>query len=94
MVLVGGDIHRSRVIRHDTKASAGYNIIELISSPMHRSVIKSANAPHPGLIKDMGEPHTFLLLDAAQRDGVATAARARFVNDEGTEHFAIDLLQQ
>ena len=94
VVLVGGDIHRSRVIRHDTKASAGYNIIELISSPMHRSVIKSANAPHPGLIKDMGEPHTFLLLDAAQRDGVATAARARFVNDEGTEHFAIDLLQQ
>ena len=61
---------------------------------MHSSVIKSANAPHPGLIKDMGEPHTFLLLEASQKDGKATAVRARFVNDEGTEHFAIDLLKQ
>lgn len=94
IVLVGGDIHRSRVIRHDTKSSAGYSIIELISSPMHDSIIKTANAPHPGLIKDMGEPHTFLLLEASQKDGKATAVRARFVNDEGTEHFAIDLRQQ
>ncbi len=94
VVLIGGDIHRSRVIRHDTKKAAGYSIIELISSPMHHSIIKSANAPHPGLIKDMGEPHTFLLLEASQKDGKATAVRARFVNDEGTEHFAIDLLKQ
>lgn len=94
VILVGGDIHRSRVIRHSTKQAAGYDIMELISSPMHRSVIASANAPHPGLIKDMGEPHTFLLLDASQRNGEATSLRARFVNDEGTEHFAIDLLKQ
>jgi alkaline phosphatase D len=92
VVLVGGDIHRSRVVRHSSKDLAGYDILELISSPMHHSIIKSANAPHPGLIKDMGEPHTFLLIDAAQENGKATKARARFVNDEGTEHFAIDLL--
>tara|TARA_R110002096_G_scaffold23743_2_gene75443 strand:+ start:2023 stop:3300 length:1278 start_codon:yes stop_codon:yes gene_type:complete len=94
VVLVGGDIHRSRVIRHATKESAGYDIVELISSPMHHSIIKAANAPHPGLIKDMGEPHTFLLLDAAQLDGKLTSLLARFVNDEGTEHFAIDLLKK
>jgi len=93
VVLVGGDIHRSRVIRHATKKSAGYDIVELITSPMHHSIIKAANAPHPGLLKDMGEPHTFLLLDAQQLGGKATSVRARFVNDEGTEHFAIDLLQ-
>lgn len=93
VVLVGGDIHRSRVIRHATKKAAGYDIIELISSPMHHSIIKAANAPHPGLIKDMGEPHTFLLIDAAQTNGKVTSVRARFVNDEGTEHFAIDLIK-
>ncbi|MFT7536734.1 MAG: alkaline phosphatase D [Hyphomicrobiaceae bacterium] len=93
VVLVGGDIHRSRVVRHATKETAGYDIIELISSPMHHSIIKKANAPHPGLIKDMGEPHTFLLIDAKQLDGKLSSVRARFVNDEGTEHFAIDLLK-
>lgn len=91
VVLVGGDIHRSRVVRHATKDTCGYDILELISSPMHHSIIKAANAPHPGLIKDMGEPHTFLLLDVAQKDGTVTSARARFVNHEGKEHFAIDL---
>ena len=93
VVLVGGDIHRSRVVRHATKATAGYDIIELISSPMHHSIIKAANAPHPGLIKDMGEPNTFLLLDAAQDKGKLSSVRARFVNSEGLEHFAIDLLK-
>ncbi len=93
VVLIGGDIHRSRVVRHATKATAGYDIIELISSPMHHSIIKAANAPHPGLIKDMGEPNTFLLLDAAQEQGKLTSLRARFVNAEGIEHFAIDLLE-
>jgi hypothetical protein len=41
----------------------------------------------------MGEPHTFLLIDAAQQNGKVTSVRARFVNDEGTEHFAIDLIK-
>jgi hypothetical protein len=40
----------------------------------------------------MGEPHTFCLLDATQQDGQVTTLRARFVNNAGTEHFAIDLL--
>ena len=92
VLLVSGDIHRSRVVRHASKALAGYDIIELISSPMHHSIIATANAPHPGLLKDMGEPHTFCLLDATQQDGQVTTLRARFVNDAGTEHFAIDLL--
>ena len=91
VTLVGGDIHRSRVIQHASKSLAGYDIIELIVSPMHDGVIASANAPHPGLIKDMGEPQTFLLLDISKQEGSIKEARARFLNAKGKEHFAFDL---
>ncbi|NOZ38988.1 MAG: alkaline phosphatase family protein [Planctomycetes bacterium] len=64
VVLVGGDIHRTRVVRHATSDVVGYDLIELITSPMHDGIIEAANAPHPGLLFDAGEPHTFLLLTA------------------------------
>lgn len=62
VVLVGGDIHRTRVVRHATSDVVGYDLTELITSPMHDGIIDSANMPHPGLLFDAGEPHTFLLL--------------------------------
>lgn len=62
VVLVGGDIHRTRVVRHATSDVVGYDLTELITSPMHDGIIETANAPHPGLLFDAGEPHTFLLL--------------------------------
>ncbi len=87
VVLVGGDIHRSRVIRHATAVSAGYDLLELITSPLHGGLIAAAAAPHPGLVADMPAPNSFLLLDAD-----ATAApptlRARFVDAEGREWWA------
>lgn len=59
--LVGGDIHRSRVVRHDEALElAGYAIHEFITSPLHGGVIESANAPHPGLVADFGAPNAFL----------------------------------
>ncbi|MGI9454925.1 MAG: alkaline phosphatase D family protein [Aeoliella sp.] len=64
VVLVGGDIHRTRVVRHATKELVGYDLTELITSPLHDGIIETANAPHPGLIFDAGEPHSFLLLTA------------------------------
>ncbi len=64
VVLVGGDIHRTRVVRHATSDVVGYDLTELITSPMHDGIIETANAPHPGLLFDAGEPHTFLLLTA------------------------------
>ncbi len=92
VILVGGDIHRSRVLRHDTKDLAGYDIYELISSPMHGSVIEAANAPHPSLIKDMGIPNMFMLLEVEQRAEVVTSLQARFLNSSGKEHYRIDLM--
>jgi alkaline phosphatase D len=86
VVLVSGDIHRSRVIQHDSKASAGYDIIELISSPMHHRIIDSANAPHPGLIWDAGLKNSFLLLTVDRKQD-ATSATAQFIDRTGEVGF-------
>ena len=63
VVLVGGDIHRSRCIVHATEESAGYDIPEFITSPMHDRIIATANQPHPGLQFDTGSPNSYLLLE-------------------------------
>ncbi len=94
VLLIGGDIHRSRVIQHDTTESAGYPIHELIVSPMHTGIIETANQPHPGLIKDMGTPQTFLLLDAVQAGGELRSLRATFRDASGTDHFTLDLVER
>jgi alkaline phosphatase D len=90
-VLIGGDIHRSRVIRHQSTSLAGYDLVELISSPMHNGIIQTANVPHPGLIKDMGEPHTFLVVTA---DSMVTPPTlvATFMNGDGQTHFEMRVL--
>lgn len=80
VTLIGGDVHRSRLIRHATEDVAGYDIIELITSPMHARVIGLANAPHPGLIKDMGEPSSFLMLRADTTQQDAPELTATFIS--------------
>jgi alkaline phosphatase D len=72
VVLIGGDIHRSRVVVHATKAVVGYDLTELISSPMHGRVIDAANAPHPGLRFDSGEGHVVCIVAAHERELRAT----------------------
>ena len=42
---MGGDIHRPRAIEHDTAATVGYPLLELISSPMHERVIGRPTDP-------------------------------------------------
>ena len=39
VVLVSGDVHRSRVIRHATTALLGYDLTECVTSPLHGRVI-------------------------------------------------------
>ena len=62
VVLVGGDIHRSRALRHATTETAGYPLTELITSPLANTVITTAKVPHPGLLHDAAERNTFMLL--------------------------------
>ena len=64
--LVSGDIHWSRVIKHDTKSKIGYDLIEFITSPIHEKLISAANAPHEGDLFSIGEINSFLLLNATR----------------------------
>ena len=73
VVLVAGDIHRSRVIKHAAAEIAGYDLYEFISSPLHSHVIGLAKQPHPGLLFDAGEPHTFLTLATNSNSTVLVA---------------------
>lgn len=82
VVLVGGDIHRTRALRHSTKDVAGYDLLELITSPMHDSIIEAANAPHPDLLFDAGEPHSFLIVDCDTQQSPPVLT-ARFLNADG-----------
>lgn len=74
VVLVGGDIHRSRLIRHATRETVGYELTELITSPLAQSVIALADAPHPGLVWDAGVEQTCLVIEATR-----TVLTARFL---------------
>jgi len=93
VILVGGDIHRTRVLRHKTNDRAGYQIPELITSPIHDGVIKTANAPHPALIHDSGQPNTFLLVTVV---GNAEPAQlnAKFLDKDGQAFFEVTFGEQ
>lgn len=84
VVLVGGDVHRSRVILHPTTAACGYELPELVTSPLAQNVIDGNAAPVPGLVFDAGEPQSALLLVAVGR-GDDALLRAVFVAGDGRE---------
>lgn len=92
VVLVGGDIHRSRVLKYDTTETVGYSLTELITSPIHDGVMESADAPHPNLVFDAGVPHSFLLIDADSRKSPATLT-ARFKDSSGKEFHTVRLTE-
>ena len=86
LMLVGGDVHRTRVLRHHSEATAGYRILELVTSPVHDGVIATAKAPHPALLHDFGQPHSFLLLEVDSRARPATC-RVAFMGPDGKPFF-------
>lgn len=90
VLLIGGDIHRTRVLRHHSTEQAGYRIPELITSPVHDGVISNAEQPHPALIHDSGEPNSFLLLTVDNRATPAMLT-ASFQNSAGREFYRLNL---
>jgi alkaline phosphatase D len=90
VVLAGGDVHRTRVLRYPTEDVVGYALTELITSPIHASVIEEANAPHPALVFDSGTPHAFLLLTVDTTVQPATL-HASFQDASGSELYALTL---
>ena len=90
VVLVGGDIHASRVLRYKTEKTVGYELVQFIASPIHGSTIPSLNVYNPDLVRSAVEPHVFLRLDADDR---VTPARldASLINRKGETVFSYHL---
>jgi len=65
VVLVGGDIHRSRHLKHPSSATGvGYPLHEIITSPLGPNVHANAKVDHPALMWDAGEPFAFCVIEA------------------------------
>jgi alkaline phosphatase D len=90
VVLAGGDVHRTRVLRYPTEGVVGYALTELITSPIHDGVIVEADAPHPALVFDSGTPHAFLLLTIDTTVQPATL-HASFQDGTGAELYTLTL---
>ena len=82
VVLVSGDVHRSRVLVHPTAASAGYDLVELVTSPLHARVHADAAVGGPEVVFDSGTPNSFLVLEVREVGGKASLS-ARFVTSSG-----------
>lgn len=91
IVLVSGDVHRSRVILHNSRELAGYDIPEFVTSPLAQNVIESNNAQVAGLAFDAGEPHSCLFLTATTM-GDRSALRAVFQAGDGREFHSRELM--
>jgi alkaline phosphatase D len=68
VILVSGDVHWSRVIKHNTTDTIGYDVHEFITSPIHEKLIVAADAYHEGLVFSIGEPNSFLLLESNKNE--------------------------
>lgn len=87
VVLVSGDVHRSRVIVHPTRALAGYDVPEFVTSPLANTVLEENAVPVPGLRFDAGEPHSCLVLSVAAAPDELDGGRLRasFLAGDGRE---------
>lgn len=107
VVLVSGDVHRSRVVVHRTASVIGYDLTEFVTSPLHDRVhadadvrakpdgadaAAGAQAPIAAEVTyDRGEPGAFLLLDAETPAPKQGALTARFVNARGERFHSVTL---
>lgn len=92
VILVGGDIHASRVLKYPTAKTVGYDLVQFIASPIHSSTIPSLNVYHPDLVRSAVEPNVFLRVDA---DSTVTPAtfNAALINKNGETVFSYHLTE-
>lgn len=65
VVLVGGDIHCTQVMKFDTEERIGYPLYHIVTSPMHNRLIRQyENHNHPGMLFAKAEPNTFAAITA------------------------------
>ena len=82
VVLVSGDVHRSRVLVHPTRDAVGYDLVEFVTSPLHARVHSDAAVTGPEVVFDRGVASSFLLLEARE-SGAGGSLTARFVSATG-----------
>ncbi len=87
VVLVGGDLHVTRLIRHATKSLCGYDVLECVTSPLAQDVIPANAGKTDGVLFDAQPSSTFLLLDADVTESGAQLV-LRFCDSAGEELFA------
>lgn len=92
VVLIGGDIHCSRLLKYDTEKTVGYPIHQFIVSPIHHSTIPSLNVPHPNLVRGEAIPHVWMRLEV---DSTQSPARlhAQWVQMKGIPMWDITLTE-
>lgn len=92
VILVGGDIHASRVLQYKTQKSIGYDLVQFIASPIHGSTIPSLNVYNPDLVRSAVEPNVFLRVDA---DSTVSPAEfhAALINKSGETVFSYHLTE-
>jgi alkaline phosphatase D len=84
IVLVSGDLHVTRLIRHPTRALCGYDVPECITSPLAQDVIPANAGRIDGVLFDAAIPATFLLLVAEVLD-TGPRLLARFCGGKGQD---------
>jgi phosphodiesterase/alkaline phosphatase D-like protein len=84
--LIGGDIHVSRALNYGPRV--GYDLWQMIVSPLHGGTIPSLNVPHPSLVHHAVEPYVFLRLEI---DGTASPETlcATWINRDGKRIFEV-----
>lgn len=92
VILVGGDIHRSRHLVHPTKARVGYDLHELVTSPLAEHPAPDNNIPSPYLKYDAELKNSFLLIEATDR-GDASQLSAKF-HSEADVRYELTLSRQ
>jgi alkaline phosphatase D len=90
VVLIGGDIHCSRLLRYKTEEQVGYPLHQMIVSPIHSSTISSLNVAHPDLIRGEAIPHVWLRLEADTTKRPATL-HAEWVQMDGRKMWDLKL---
>lgn len=90
VILIGGDIHCSRLLQYKTETQVGYPIRQCIVSPIHDSTIPSLNVAHPDLIHGSATPHVWLRVEVDTTVSPATF-EAEWVQMDGQKMWTLNL---
>lgn len=92
VVLIGGDIHCSRLLQYKTETQVGYAIRQCIVSPIHDSTIPSLNVAHPDLVEGAAIPHVWLRVEADTTKSPATL-EAKWLQMDGQKMWTLSLTE-